>query len=101
MDVRVLADALMTFLRCTFYPHEQTNVEVDSKGDEGFHTLTMLVCHRVYRVQNHAKRLLMAIGSPQWCCPVFIKANVWLACAKNRHIRKGDTKQSVVRQAIY
>ena len=61
MDVAVLADALMALLRSDFDSHEESDVEIDSETDQRFDSLSMLVGHRIYRVQHHAQCLLMAV----------------------------------------
>ena len=81
MNVRVFADTLMALLRCSLYSHEQANVEVDSQGNKRLNTLSMLVRHGIYRVEYHAKSLLVAVRPSQGSCSILIEANVGLTRA--------------------
>ena len=81
MNVGIFADALMALLGCNLHSHEQANVEVYSQGDERLNTLAVLVCHGIYRVEHHAKSLLMAVRPSQWRCSILIEANVRLTRA--------------------
>ena len=71
----------MALLGCSLHSHEQANVEVDSQGDERLNTLAVLVRHSVYRIEHHAKSLLVAVRPSQGSCSILIEANMRLTRA--------------------
>ena len=58
----------------------------------------MLVCHRINGVQDHAESLLMAVSLAERGRPVLVETHMWLAGAKNRHIREGHAHQAIIRK---
>ena len=99
VDVRVLADALVTFLGRALDSHEKPNIEVDGEGNERLNALSMLVCDRVNGVKHHAKCLLVTIRTAERCSTIFVEADVRLACTQHSHVRESHAKQSIVCQA--